>query len=334
MELEREITKLSFMDLFSGIGGFRMGFERQGYRCVFSCEKDAHAQKMYAANFGERPFGDINDIDIGTIPDTDVLLAGFPCQPFSAAGHRQGFDDGRGTLFFRIVDIAKEKMPRLVVIENVKALVTHNGGQSLATVVDAFATLGYTVTWSVLNASNFGVPQSRERVIIAASLGQPLDLARLRRRSPVAMKGVLQKEGDFNYLDESDYTLIERPKSQPSGLIFAGYRHGATRKRGVRPGTLHLSRTHRQPNRIYSSEGVHPTLSSQEPTGRYFIFHDGRVRKLTLRECFRLMGFPDEFRLVGPKSKIYNRIGNSIVVPMVEEIASLAKESFYENYLY
>ena len=126
-------------------------------------------------------------------------------------------------------------------------------------------------------------------------------------------------------MDEGEYTLIADPKRQPSGLIFAGYRNKNIRTKGVRENTEHLSRVHKQPNRIYSSDGTHPTLSSQESAGRYYIYHQGRVRKLTIRECYRLMGFPDDFKLIGSKGKLYNRIGNSIVIPMVEEIAKEVK---------
>ena len=133
------------------------------------------------------------------------------------------------------------------------------------------------------------------------------------------------------YLKESEYTLIENPKKQPSGLIFVGYRNKKIRTKGTRPDTIHLSRVHKQPNRIYSSEGTHPTLSSQESAGRYFVYHDGKVRKLTLKECYRLMGFRDDFKLIGSKAKLYNRIGNSIVVPMVEEIAKEVKEQILDK---
>lgn len=312
-----------FIDLFAGIGGFRRGFEKNGGTCVFSSEIDLHAQEMYTLNYNDKLFSDITKVDEAQIANHDVLLAGFPCQPFSIAGEKKGFNDTRGTLFFDIERILKAKKPKAVVLENVKHFKNHDKGNTLKVVLTALQELGYTTNWQVLNAKDFGVPQNRERTIIVASLnGVKFDFSKLEKETPLAIKDILEKENDsFEYLDESEYTLIENPKRQPSGLIFTGYRNKKIRTKGTRPNTLHLSRVHKQPNRIYSSEGTHPTLSSQESSGRYFIYHEGRVRKLTLKECYRLMGFEDDFKLVGSKAKLYNRIGNSIVVSMVEAIA-------------
>jgi len=320
-----------FIDLFAGIGGFRQGFERIGFECVFSSEMDVHAQEMYQANFGERPHGDITKIDEQEIPNHDILLAGFPCQPFSIAGEKKGFSDTRGTLFFDIARILKAKKPKVVVLENVKHFKNHDKGNTLKTILKTLNDLGYTTNWSVLNVKDFGIPQNRERTIIIGSLnGVSFNFNDLEKKNSVAIKDILE-EGEFNYLDESEYTLIPNPKRQPSGLIFCGYRNKKIRTKGVRANTEHLSRVHKQPNRIYSLQGTHPTLSSQESSGRYFIYHEGRVRKLTLKECFRLMGFPDDFKLIGTQSKIYNRIGNSIVVPMVETIAREVKIQILES---
>jgi len=328
----------TFIDLFAGIGGFRQGFESVGFECVFSSEMDEHAQEMYHANFGEKPHGDITKIDVRDIPNHDILLAGFPCQPFSIAGEKKGFNDTRGTLFFDIARILKDKKPKVVVLENVKHFKSHDKGNTLKIILKTLKDLGYTTNWDVLNAKDFGVPQNRERTIIIGSInGVEFDFNRLETKESVALKEILEV-GEFEYLDESEYTIIENPKKQLSGLIFIGYRNKNIRTKGVRENTEHLSRVHKQPNRIYSSEGTHPTLSSQESSGRYFIYHDGRVRRLTQKECFRLMGFPDDFRLIGAKSKLYNRIGNSIVVPMVEAIArevelQLLSEEFLINYV-
>jgi DNA (cytosine-5)-methyltransferase 1 len=317
---------LKFIDLFAGIGGFRTGFEKLGFECVFSSEIDSHAQEMYEANFGEKPFGDITKIQ--DIPDHDVLLAGFPCQPFSIAGDKQGFCDTRGTMFFEIERIIKDKKPKFVVLENVKHFKNHDNGRTLNTVLNALDNLGYKTTWKVLNAKDFGVAQNRERTIIIGTLLDKFNFDRLEFKEPVFIKDILEKQGNFNYLESSEYTLIENPKRQPSGLIFVGYRNKNIRTVGVQDNTLHLSRVHKQPNRIYHSDGTHPTISSSESAGRYFIYHENKVRKLTLKECFRLMGFPEDFKLVGPKTKIYARIGNSIVPTMVEEIAKEIKRSF------
>ena len=322
-----------FIDLFAGIGGFRSGFENNGCECVFTSEIDSHAQEMYALNYNDEVHSDITKIDEKKIPHHDILLAGFPCQPFSIAGEKKGFNDTRGTLFFDIERILKEKKPKVLVLENVKHFKSHDNGNTLNVVLTALGELGYTTNWQVLNAKDFGVPQNRERTIIVGALnGVKFDFSKLMRKPFIAIEDILEEESEgFEYLDESEYTLIQNPKKQPSGLIFIGYRNKNMRTKGVRENTEHLSRVHKQPNRIYSSKGTHPTLSSQESAGRYYIYHQERVRKLTLKECYRLMGFSDSFKLVGSKSKLYNRIGNSIVIPMVEEIAKEVKVQILES---
>ncbi len=328
-----------YIDLFAGIGGFRQGFDSLNYKCVFSSEIDAHAQEMYKANYGVLPHGDIKNIDLDIIPPFEILTAGFPCQPFSIAGEKKGFNDARGTLFFEIMKIIKYHKPKVVFLENVKHLKNHDNGKTLKVILNLLEKEDYTVSWDVLNAKDFGVPQNRERtIIIAASNGIEFDFSRLKKNPGVKLKNILEKENEnFEFLNKSEYTLLDNPKEQLSGLIFAGYRNKSTRKKGVRPNTNHLSRVHKQPNRIYSSEGTHPTLSSQESAGRYYILHENRVRKLTLKECYRLMGFPDDFKLIGTKAKLYNRIGNSIVVPMVKAIATeienqILSEEYIKNY--
>ncbi len=320
-----------FIDLFAGIGGFRLGFEKAGFKCVFSSEINTHAQEMYCQNFGEKPYGDITKIKIDKIPNFDIILAGFPCQPFSIAGDKKGFDDIRGTLFFDIIKIAEYHKPKVIVLENVKHFKNHDQGNTLKTVLKTLNNLGYTTSWTLLNAKDFGVPQNRERTIIIGYLGSiEFDFNKLEKKPSQTLKVILEDDyHNFEYLDETEYTLIPNPKRQISGLIFVGYKNKNIRKKGIRPNTEHLSRVHKQPNRIYSSEGTHPTLSSQEPTGRYYIYHNGKVRKLTIGECYRLMGFPDDFKLIGTSANLYNRVGNSIVVPMVESIAKQVEQQFF-----
>lgn len=322
-----------FIDLFAGIGGFRQGFDKQGFECVFSSEMDKHAQDMYYKNFGEKPFGDITQIKEHEIPKFDILLAGFPCQPFSIAGDKKGFNDTRGTLFFDIARIIKYHNPKVVVLENVKHFKNHDKGRTLKTVLKTLNDMGYLTSWKLLNAKDFSVPQNRERTIIVGTKNNiEFDFSRLKTSSPPKISDILEStQDDFEYLDKSEYTLIDNPKRQLSGLIFAGYRNKKIRKNGVRENTEHLSRVHKQPNRVYSAEGTHPTLSSQEPTGRYFIYHNGKVRKLTLLECYRLMGFPDNFKKIGTTSKQYNRVGNSIVVPMVVELAKEVNNQLFNK---
>lgn len=324
---------MKFIDLFSGIGGFRQGFEKIGFQCVFSCEINSKCREVYADNFGELPFADISKINPADLADFDVLVAGFPCQPFSICGKKLGFEDTRGTLFFEICKIIKVKQPQVVVLENVKHLIHHDKGNTLKVIIASLKDLGYSVNHQILNAKDFGIAQHRERIFIIASKGKEFNFSRLKTKFPPKLREFLDETGDFEILDKSEYTLIEYPRKQDSGLLFVGYRNKGTWKTGVRPNTEHLSRVHRQPNRIYSVDGVHPTIPSQETSGRFFVYFRDRdlVRKLTLRECYRLMGFPEDFKSYPSAGESYKQIGNSVCVPVVEAIA---KEILSQNLLY
>lgn len=312
----------TFIDLFAGIGGFRLGLQAAGGRCSFSSEINMAAREVYWENYGEEPLGDITLPQVqAQVPNTfDVLAAGFPCQPFSISGKMRGFQDTRGTLIYEVFKLLDAHHPPVVLLENVKHLRYHDSGRTLKVIIEALASLGYKTSCEVLNAVNFGVPQNRERIIIVGMRSARFDFSRLRHRCmrPVLVD-FLDSHGPFEYLQEP-YTLIDNPRQQPSGLIFAGYRNKAIRKRGVRPNTLQLSRVHKQPNRIYDARGVHPALPSQETSGRFWILVDGKVRKLTLQECYRIMGFPPEFRRANSTAEQYRQVGNSVCVPMVEAI--------------
>lgn len=325
-------NKITFIDLFAGIGGIRQGFEKNGFECVFSSEINEDCKKTYEANYGEIPYGDISTIDEKVIPDHDILCAGFPCQPFSISGKQKGFDDTRGTLFFEICRIVQAKKPKVIFLENVKHLKNHDHGNTLSVIIAKLEEMNYEVEWKVLNASDFGVPQNRERIIIVATLGGKFLFDKVKTRKKVILNDILDKDGDFEYLEPNEYTIIDNPKVQSSGLIFAGYRNKAIRKAGVRPGTEHLSRVHKQPNRIYSVKGVHPTLPSQEVSGRYYIYTlDKRVRKLTIGECYRLMGYSEDFIKVSSIAEQYRQIGNSVCVPMIFEIAKEIKKQYFRG---
>lgn len=322
---------LKFIDLFAGIGGFRQGMENAGFECVFSAEIDDNACETYQKNYGENPKCDITELDASSIPDFDVLCAGFPCQAFSISGKQKGFyDETRGTLFFDICRILEEKEPTAFILENVKNLGTHDKGRTLSIMLDSLAALGYTVNYQVLNAKDFGVPQNRERVILVGNkLGKFFDFKKLQKNPVDSMKAFLDKEGDFEYLNPDEYTILKKEHikvQKQSGLKFMGYRNKKLRTVGVRPGTEHLSRVHKQPNRIYSIDGLHPTMSSQESSGRFFITDGKKVRKLTIQECYRFMGFDDNFIRVGPLTQQYLRIGNSVCVNMVTEVAKVLYE--------
>ena len=317
-----------FIDLFAGIGGFRTGFQNAGFDCVFTSEINKACQDVYETNFGERPFGDITKIDPTFIPDFDILLAGFPCQPFSISGKKMGFEDTRGTLFFDVCRIIEEKQPRVVVLENVKHLIHHDKKRTFSTILKALTALGYNVTHKILNAKDFGLPQNRERIFIIGTKKNYFDFAKLRKKKKVILRDFLDESGDFEFVDKSEYTLIDAPKDQDSGLIFVGYRNKNIWKTGVRENTEHLSRVHRQPNRIYSIDGTHPTIPSQETAGRFFIYipEQDAVRKLTLNECYKIMGFQASFKKHTNVGEQYKQIGNSVAVPVIRAIAESIKE--------
>lgn len=314
-----ETYDFTFIDLFAGIGGFRIPLQELKGKCVFTSEFNFHAQRTYEINFGEVPFGDITKLDLNVVPKHDVLTAGFPCQPFSISGKMKGFEDTRGTLIYNVFQIIEMRKPKVVFLENVKHLVYHDKGNTLRTIIKDLGLLGYKVSWKVLNASEFGVAQNRERLVIIGHQSEYFDFNKLKTKPKPTLKGILDKSVEFEYLDEP-FTLIEDFKVQESGLIFIGYRNKTIRKAGVRPGTEHLSRVHKQPNRIYSTDGLHPALPSQESSGRFWIYDEGRVRKLTINECYKIMGFPEKFIKINNTAELYRQIGNSVCVPMIKEI--------------
>jgi DNA (cytosine-5)-methyltransferase 1 len=262
-----------------------------------------------------------------------LLLAGFPCQPFSSSGLRRGFEDPRGNMFFEIARLTNATKPECLVLENVRNFSTHDGGRTLKTVIEVLHELRYATDWRVLNAVDFGLPQNRERTIIVASrLGQP-NLADLETKPRKCLLDILEDEENVPrnlFVPNRSWTRLDeaRTKTQPSsGLKFVGYLNKRIRKNGVRPGTEHLSRVHRQCNRVHSVLGSIPTLSASETSGRYYIeLENGEVRKLTLRECYRAQGFPDSFILHPRASEAYRQIGNSVPIPMIESVMKRVAE--------
>lgn len=317
-----------------------MGLETNGFTCVYGSDSNKNAAKVYETNFGDNILSDVTEIKPNNLPDFDVLTGGFPCQPFSAAGKQLGFEDTRGTLFFDICRIVEQKQPTVVLLENVKSLTTHDKGKTFNTIKESLHNLGYTVSHKILNATDFGVPQSRERIIIVAVRGaQTFNFEEIETQPKKTIADILEREHpeNFMWLPEEEYVLLDETltKIQPrSGLKFVGYRKGNLRTNGVRENTQHLSRSHKQFNRIYSDQGTHPTLSAQETSGRYYIHTtkpDGTcgVRKLTITECYRMFGYPDSYKKVGSVSDQYHRIGNSICVPMVTAVGKAISNQIF-----
>ena len=342
---------VTFIDLFAGIGAFHQGLHSQGAECVFASEWDANCRTTYEENlkvhspeifdlgsgnssdgelFSSNFAGDITKVDPSSIASHDILCAGFPCQPFSISGKKKGFNDTRGTVFFNVMEIVKAKQPKIVFLENVKHLIHHDSGNTLKVILQELEDAGYTTSWKLLNAKDFGLAQNRERIIIIGSKGQKFDFSKVETIPQKNLRDILDESGDFEYLNPEDYTLLPEDlwKKQVSGLIFCGYRNKAIRKAGTRPNTEHLSRVHKQPNRIYHVDGTHPTLPSQETSGRFWIYDGERVRKLTLDEAYKLQGFPKSFKKNPNVSAAYNQIGNSAAIPMIEAIYKQLKEQF------
>lgn len=327
------LNEFTFIDLFAGIGAFRLALQSVGGKCVFSSEWDKAAQQTYELNYGESPYGDITLKDVQShIPDTfDVLCGGFPCQPFSICGKKLGFEDTRGTLFFEICQILKKHKPQCCILENVQHLTKHDKGRTFQVIISSLIELGYNVSYKILNAKDFGLPQFRARIFIVGTRNGIFDFNKIKTSSMVKLEDFITFEGDYEFLNPNEYTLIDKSLIHPqakSGLVFCGYRNKGTWKTGIRPGTLYLSRCHRQPNRIYSITGTHPTIPSQETSGRFFIYspYCDKVRKLSVEECYKIMGFPDGFIRNPNLGSQYKQIGNSIAVPVITAIAHALKE--------
>ncbi|MEI6705966.1 MAG: DNA cytosine methyltransferase [Methylococcales bacterium] len=288
------------IDLFAGIGGIRLGFEAHGCENVFSSEWDNDAQKMYAANFGEIPHGDINLIEPTDIPNHDILLAGFPCQPFSIAGKGLGFADTRGTLFFNIEKILEIKKPRAFLLENVKRLTTHDNGQTFTVILKKLKNLGYTVYSRVFNSLDFGLPQKRERIYIVGFL-QPVHFD-----FPIPL-GYYQPLSELLENDdaiEPSYFLSETIKQK---------RLTAVKGTPPFPSIWHEN--------IGGNISALPYSCALRAGGSYNYLVVNGVRRLTAREMLRLQGFPDDFKIVLPYSAVRKVAGNSVSVPVIKAIA-------------
>lgn len=290
---------LRTIDLFAGIGGIRLGFESLGCVNVFASEWDKHAQKMYEANFGDRPFGDINDIAPEEIPDHDILLAGFPCQPFSIAGKGLGFDDTRGTLFFNIEAILRAKRPRAFLLENVKRLTTHDQGRTMEVILCSLRALGYTVYHRVLNTLDYGLPQRRERIyIVGFREALHFDFPNPNPMGYRPLAEILEQEVDPSYFLSPE--LKQR-------------RFAALKQEPFFPSIWHEN--------IGGNISMLPYSCALRAGGSYNYLVVNGERRLTSREMLRLQGFPDDFVINLPYSQARRVAGNTVSVPVIRAIA-------------
>lgn len=302
---------MKYISLFSGIGGFELALS--DHQCVFASEIDLHAQKTYKANFpNHKLHGDITKIPADEIPKHVLLVAGFPCQAFSIAGKGQGFKDPRGTLFWEILRIIDHHKTRILLLENVPRLLTHDGGASWNTIKHELESRGYTVNYKILNAAEFGVPQSRKRVFIIARRDKVNYTFPTPPNIPCCVADLLEPKVDAKYfLTKKALDGIKAHKSFKSCVKYMTPHRVATVDKGG------------QGNRVYSIKHTTPTLSALgggkgAKTGLYAV--ESGIRRLTPRECARLQGFPEEFILVGSNAQLYKQFGNSVCVTVVKAI--------------
>jgi DNA (cytosine-5)-methyltransferase 1 len=310
---------MDFIDLFCGIGGFRVAFDGLGVegRCVFSSDWEKAAQEVYAANFGHRPVGDITKVAAADIPPHQLLCAGFPCQAFSISGLRRGFEDARGTLFFDVARIAAHHQPEVLLLENVMNFERHDGGRTLRRVRETLDEIGYDSWHRVLNPSIYGFPTSRKRIYIVAfrkDLRVSFDFPQPTfARSSLADLLLPDSETSKQVLKGAKVRMHEKPaEALPAA--------GDPPLKPVRIGTIGDGG---QGNRIYDPRGHAITFSAYggglaSKTGAYLV--NGKVRKLHPRECARVMGFPDSYKIPVSDAKAYRLFGNSVVVGMVRKL--------------
>lgn len=315
----------TFCDLFAGIGGIRLGLERVGGDCVFSCEYDKYAQRTYAAWFGETPAGDIRDLDIAAMPDHDVLAAGFPCQPFSIAGvskknslgRSHGFQDKtQGTLFFHLATIIDIKRPPVILLENVRNLMSHDKGRTWQVIQDTLHDLDYEIHADVINAADY-VPQRRKRVFIVGfdrkvfKGKSGFEFPQPPQGKPPKFRDILEPNPDekytltdhlWNYLQE----YAEKHRKKGNGFGF---------------GMTDLDGASRTLSARYYKDGSEVLI----PNG------DNNPRRLTVREAARLMGFPDHLDIVVSDTQAYKQFGNAVVPPVAEAVGKMIAKVFSAN---
>jgi len=296
----------TFIDLFAGIGGIRLGFEKFKGECVFTSEWDKYSKITYKANFGDEPDGDITKTDVKEIPKHDILLGGFPCQPFSNAGLKQGFDDTRGTLFFDVARIIEYRKPAMILLENVKGFVNHDKGRTMKIVKETLEDLGYNVFYKVLNARDFGIPQNRERIYIVGINKRKLGSIGFKFPEPSYKP---TKLGDIleNKVDDK-YTL--------SNKLWQGHKRRLKehRAKGNGFGYSLFDRNSKYTSTIsarYYKDGSEILIEQKNKN----------PRKLTPREAARLQGFPEDFKIPVSDTQAYRQFGNSVAVPVISAIA-------------
>lgn len=301
-----------FIDLFAGIGGMRLAFQKAGGDCVFSSEWDQFAQKTYESNFGEVPFGDITEIDERDIPKFDIVAAGFPCQPFSSIGKRQGFEHKtQGTLFYDVARIIAHHRPKAFLLENVSGLVTHDKGNTFSTIVETLEELNYSVSYKVLDSADFGVPQKRQRIYIVG-----FNNTKIRKNEFVFPQPRSIRMGIGKFVEEG-LTDLSISKHLQSVYIYKeddGRPEVITPKSDFPVKTLVAS--------YHKIQRLTGTFVKDGPTG---------LRLLSANECKAIMGFPKSFKVPVSRTQMYRQFGNSVAVPVVTAVAKAIVKHLVEN---
>lgn len=314
-----KINNLKFIDLFAGIGGFHQALTSYNAKCVFASEWDKYAAETYEANYGIKPYGDITQINEVDIPKHDVLCAGFPCQAFSISGKQKGFNDARGTLFFDIARIVKHHKPKLLFLENVRNFERHDNGNTLKIVTNIIKELGYQVSYKVLNASDFGLPQNRERIYIVC-FREGLIKDKFIFPNPIETKTSLS---DLLQDNPTDAKIINRPDIRIKKQFSLQRNIFGEIELPNKPIQLGIVNKGGQGERIYHPDGHAITLSAYgggvgSKTGLYKV--DDIIRKLSPRECARIQGFPDNFKILSSQSQAYKQFGNSVAINVLKAI--------------
>tara|TARA_B110000879_G_scaffold52967_1_gene75222 strand:- start:2583 stop:3890 length:1308 start_codon:yes stop_codon:yes gene_type:complete len=323
---EPKRAKFKFIDLFAGIGGFRMALQNLGGKCVFTSEWDKYSQKTYEANFGEVPFGDITSEKTKSyVPDDfDVLCAGFPCQAFSIAGQRAGFEDTRGTLFFDVAEIIKRKQPKAIFLENVKGLRSHDKGRTLKTILKVLREdLNYFVPEpEVMNAKNFGVPQNRERIFIVG-FRKDLGISTFNYPKPsdkkVLLKDILEEdEVSVKYYLSEQYLKTLKDHKARHASKGNGFGYEIIKEEGTANAVV-CGGMGRERNLLFDDRLTNFVPVTKIRSG---VNREG-VRKMTPREWARLQGFPDNYKLDQVSdAQGYKQLGNSVAVPAIQATAN------------
>lgn len=311
---------IKYIDLFCGLGAFHSAFtnnsnDKISYECVFACDIDENVRKIYKKNYNISPFGDINKINIDDIPEFDILCAGFPCQPFSIAGKKEGFEDKtKGNLFFEILKIIDKKHPQKIILENVKNLTSINDGETFKKIKDELEKRNYIVNYKVIDSKYYGSAQSRQRIFIICDKNKQYIFPKENKKNFTPLKTIIDKneKSTIDYSEKYDIESCNESEKIGPRLIYKLI-HKKTKKGG------------RQGERVYSIEGCSPTIcaSSGGPgakTGLYYI--DGKIRRLSVKEVLKLFGFCDNYiwdDIVSSEDMLYY-LGNSIVVNVLDTL--------------